>query len=139
MNADAEDLWTGRIEDDRAVARRRPLRRRRETGRRACGLFRALAARLRQDRADRRSEAKSAPGVVAVLTAADLAEAHYHSISHPVPIPGRGGKMAVSPHRPALAEKRVMHVGEPVAMVVAVTAAAGTGRRRKSRRRLRAA
>jgi carbon-monoxide dehydrogenase large subunit len=70
------------------------------------------------------SAAKSAPGVVAVLTAADLAEAHYHSISHPVPIPGRGGKLAIGPHRPALAEKRVMHVGEPVAMVVAKNAAA---------------
>ena len=40
-------------------------------------------------------------------------------IAHP--IPGRGGKVAVSPHRPALAGDRVMHVGEPVAMVVAKT------------------
>ncbi len=68
--------------------------------------------------------AKNAPGVVAVLTAADLAEAHYHSISHPHPIPGRGGKVAVAPHRPSLADKRVLHVGEPVAMVVAVNAQA---------------
>jgi carbon-monoxide dehydrogenase large subunit len=68
-------------------------------------------------------EAKKAKGVVAVLTAADLAAAHYHSISHAHPIPGRGDKVAVSPHRPALADKRVMHVGEPVAMVVAKTAA----------------
>ncbi len=70
------------------------------------------------------SAAKTAPGVVAVLTAADLAPAHYHSISHPHPIPGRGGKMAVAPHRPSLADKRVLHVGEPVAMVVAVSAQA---------------
>jgi len=69
------------------------------------------------------SAAKAAPGVVAVFTAADLAAAHYHSISHAHPIPGRGGKMPVSPHRPALAEGRVMHVGEPVAMVVAQSAA----------------
>ncbi len=68
------------------------------------------------------ARAKSAPGVVAVLTAADLAEAHYHTISHPHPMPGRGGKVAVAPHRPSLAEKRVMHVGEPVALVVAVNA-----------------
>jgi carbon-monoxide dehydrogenase large subunit len=68
--------------------------------------------------------ARNAPGVVAVLTAADLAAAHYHSISHPHPIPGRGGKPAVAPHRPSLAEKRVLHVGEPVAMVVAVNARA---------------
>ena len=69
------------------------------------------------------SAAKGAPGVVAVLTAADLNDAHYHSISHGHPIPGRGGKTAVSPHRPSLAETRVMHVGEPVAMVVAKSAA----------------
>ncbi len=68
--------------------------------------------------------AKSARGVVAVLTGADLAPAHYHSISHGHPIPGRGGKTAISPHRPSLAETRVMHVGEPVAMVVATSAAA---------------
>jgi aerobic carbon-monoxide dehydrogenase large subunit len=68
--------------------------------------------------------ARRAPGVVAVLTAADLAEAHYHSISHPHPIPGRGGKVPVAPHRPSLAEKRVLHVGEPVAMVIAVSAQA---------------
>ncbi len=68
--------------------------------------------------------ARNAPGVVAVLTAADLAAAHYHSISHPHPIPGRGGKVAVAPHRPALAEKRVLHVGEPVAMVIATSAQA---------------
>ena len=68
--------------------------------------------------------AKTSPGVVAVLTAADLAMAHYHSISHPHPIPGRGGKVAASPHRPSLAETRVMHVGEPVAMVIAKSAAA---------------
>jgi len=70
------------------------------------------------------SAAKSAPGVVAVYTAADLEPAHYHSISHAHPIPGRGGKPPISPHRPALAGERVMHVGEPVAMVVATSAAA---------------
>lgn len=70
------------------------------------------------------SAAKKAKGVVAVFTAADLEASHYHSISHPHPIPGRGGKTAIGPHRAALAEKRVMHVGEPVAMVVATAAAA---------------
>jgi aerobic carbon-monoxide dehydrogenase large subunit len=70
------------------------------------------------------SAAKSTPGVVAVLTAADLAPAHYHSISHPHPIPGRGGKVPAAPHRPSLAEARVLHVGEPVAMMVAVNARA---------------
>jgi len=68
--------------------------------------------------------AKRASGVEAVLTAADLAQAHYHSISHPHPIPGRGGKVAVAPHRPSLASNRVLHVGEPVAMVIATSAQA---------------
>jgi carbon-monoxide dehydrogenase large subunit len=67
--------------------------------------------------------AKAAPGVQAVLAGADLAQAHYHSLSHGHPIPGRGGRMPFSPHRPVLADKRVMHVGEPVAMVVAATPA----------------
>jgi len=68
--------------------------------------------------------AKQAKGVKALFTAADLVEAHYHSVSHAHPIPGRGGKMPYSPDRPVLAEKRVMYVGEPVALVVADTAAA---------------
>src|SRR6185437_12384621 len=70
------------------------------------------------------SAAKGSTDVVAVLTATDLSGAHYHSISHGHPIPGRGGKTAISPHRASLAETRVMHVGEPVAMVVAKSAAA---------------
>ena len=69
-------------------------------------------------------EARKMPGVAAVLTAADLEAEHYHSLAHAHPIPGRGGKTAFSPHRPALAGKRVMHVGEPVAMVVAESIAA---------------
>jgi carbon-monoxide dehydrogenase large subunit len=69
------------------------------------------------------AEAKRAPGVVAVFTAADLEAQHYHSVSHGHPIPGRGGKLPVSPHRPVLAGERAMHVGEPVALIVAATAA----------------
>jgi carbon-monoxide dehydrogenase large subunit len=67
--------------------------------------------------------AKQAKGVVAVYTGADLVAQHYHSLSHAHPIPGRGGKMPYSPDRPALAVERVMHVGEPVAVVLAATAA----------------
>ncbi|MCK9907953.1 xanthine dehydrogenase family protein molybdopterin-binding subunit [Microbacteriaceae bacterium K1510] len=67
--------------------------------------------------------AKAAPGVVAVITGADLAGEHFHSLSHAHPIPGRGGKTPYSPDRPSLAQDRVMHVGEPVAMVIAKSAA----------------
>src|SRR5580658_1768861 len=66
--------------------------------------------------------ALKAPGVVGVLTAKDM-EGVGNLGRHP-PVPGRGGKGLVLPHRPALAGERVMHIGEPVAMVVADTFAA---------------
>ena len=115
--------WSGRVEDDALVRGQgrfgddiKPA------GALAAYFVRSPHAFANIARIDA-SVAKSAPGVVAVLIAADLEASDYHSISHPHPIPGRGGKPAVAPHRPALASSRVMHVGEPVAMVVAVSAA----------------
>lgn len=70
------------------------------------------------------SAAASAPAVVAVYTHADFAEFGFGSVSGSIPLPGKGGAMPVSPFRPVLAIDRVMHVGEPVAMVVATSAAA---------------
>jgi carbon-monoxide dehydrogenase large subunit len=60
------------------------------------------------------SEARRAPGVVAVLTAADLGIEPFH------------GFMVLNAHcaRPPLATDKVRFVGEPVALVVADTAAA---------------
>jgi len=116
--------WAGRIEDDALL---RGVGRFGDDGKPAGAL---AAYFVRSPHAFATIEhidvafAKRAPGVVAVLSAADLAEAHYHSISHPHPIPGRGGKVAVAPHRPSLASSRVLHVGEPVAMVIAVSAQA---------------
>jgi carbon-monoxide dehydrogenase large subunit len=66
-------------------------------------------------------EAKAAPGVLAVLTAADMKAAGIGNVSQHPPLVGRGGKKLVLPHRPALAGERVMHVGEPVVLVVAET------------------
>jgi aerobic carbon-monoxide dehydrogenase large subunit len=63
--------------------------------------------------------AKAAPGVLAVLTAADM-EGIGNVSQHP-PLPGRGGGKLIVPHRPALAGKTARHVGEPVALVVAET------------------
>ena len=63
----------------------------------------------------------SAPGVLAVLTAADMEAAGVGNVGRHPPLAGRGGKKLVMPHRPALARERVMHVGEPVALVVAET------------------
>ena len=68
------------------------------------------------------SGALRAPGVVGVLTGKDTAETG--SIGRHPPVPGRGGTTLFMPHRPALATERVMHIGEPIAMVVAETAAA---------------
>ncbi len=69
-------------------------------------------------------EARKAKGVLAVLTAEDIKEAGIGSIARHPPTVGRGGAKMVLPFRPALAGDKVMHVGDPVAMVVAETAAA---------------
>jgi len=66
--------------------------------------------------------AKAAPGVVGVLTAADM-EGIGNVSQHP-PLAGRGGQKLLVPHRPALAGTTVRHVGEPVAVVIAETPAA---------------
>jgi aerobic carbon-monoxide dehydrogenase large subunit len=63
--------------------------------------------------------ARKVPGVLAVLTAADM-EGIGNISQHP-PVAGRGGTKLVLPHRPALAGKTVRHVGETVACVVAET------------------
>src|SRR5581483_9757924 len=65
------------------------------------------------------AKAKAAPGVAGVFTGKDLESAHYHSISHPHPLPDRKGKTIEGPHRHALALDRVMYVGEQVALIVA--------------------
>ncbi len=66
-------------------------------------------------------DARRMPGVVAVLTAADLAGV---DLSRRSPVVGRDGEALVVPHRPALADERVVHIGEPIALVVAETLAA---------------
>ena len=66
--------------------------------------------------------AAKAPGVIGVLTGKDMEGTG--SIGRHPPVPGRGGKTLVMPHRPALATERVMHIGEPVAIVVAESFAA---------------
>jgi carbon-monoxide dehydrogenase large subunit len=66
------------------------------------------------------SAAKGMPGVVAVVTGAELAVAGVK----PVPgstLPRAGGKPGASPPRRVLAHERVRYVGEAVALVVADT------------------
>ena len=67
------------------------------------------------------SAARGAPGVVAVLTGADLAADGVGNL----PVDGtrkrRDGSPALRPPRPALVRDRVRHVGDAVALVVAET------------------
>jgi carbon-monoxide dehydrogenase large subunit len=67
--------------------------------------------------------ARAMPGVLGVFTATELKAAGAGTISHPPPLLGRGGAKLVVPPRPALADDRVVHVGQPVALVVAETLA----------------
>src|SRR3712207_4391496 len=113
--------WKGRVEDQRLV-----------TGR---GAFvddmvppDALAAVfVRSPHAHARilgfdvSVARAAPGVIDILTAADMQAAGVTNVSVPPPLPGRDGRKLIVPHRLALAGERVLHVGDPVALVVAET------------------
>jgi len=70
------------------------------------------------------SAARALPGVLAVVTAADLAGEGYGPVTRPNPMKGRDGTPIAVPWRPVLAGERVLHVGEPVALAVAETAQA---------------
>ncbi len=64
-------------------------------------------------------EAARAPGVVAVLTRRELEADGIGPLDEPNRVVGRTGEHAVNVPRPLLAHDRAMHVGDPVAMVVA--------------------
>ncbi len=66
-------------------------------------------------------ETRAQPGVLGVLTATDMAAGGVGNVSQTRPLTGRDGRPLFVPHRPALAGERVVHVGEPVALVVAET------------------
>jgi carbon-monoxide dehydrogenase large subunit len=68
--------------------------------------------------------AAAAPGVLAVLTYADIEAAGVGNTALHPPLPGRNGGKLVHPFRPALAKDRVMHVGQTVAAVIGKTAQA---------------
>jgi carbon-monoxide dehydrogenase large subunit len=90
----------------------------------------AYAAFLRSDRAHAEivsidaSAALEARGVLAVLTAKDVAEAGYKSIPTNLAVKDRFGEPLKKPPRPVLAQGKVRHVGECVACVVAESALA---------------
>lgn len=86
----------------------------------------ARAAFLRADRAHAEiagidvAEALAAPGVLAVLTGADMTAAGFMRAPPLAPFRDAVGPMR-APRVPALAQDRVRYVGEPVALVVAET------------------
>src|SRR6476660_1271980 len=62
------------------------------------------------------------PGVLAVITGEDI-RAALKSLPCALPVKGRGGMELIHPGRPALAQGRVRFTGEPVALIVAESAA----------------
>ncbi|HXZ69206.1 MAG TPA: xanthine dehydrogenase family protein molybdopterin-binding subunit, partial [Alphaproteobacteria bacterium] len=69
------------------------------------------------------SEALKAPGVLAVITAADLEAAKVGPLQSMGAIPGDGGRMVplANTPQPVLAKDRVRYAGAPVAFVIAET------------------
>ncbi|MEO8145487.1 MAG: xanthine dehydrogenase family protein molybdopterin-binding subunit [Betaproteobacteria bacterium] len=69
------------------------------------------------------SAALAMPGVIAVVTGAELAAAGLKPIPAAAPFKWRDGSEQRPALRPSLAHEVVRHVGEPVALIVAATAA----------------
>jgi aerobic carbon-monoxide dehydrogenase large subunit len=68
--------------------------------------------------------AHAAKKVLGVFVAEDMKAGGVGNVARHPPVVGRGGVKMPMPFRPALAGDKVMHGGDPVAMVVAETAAA---------------
>ncbi len=66
--------------------------------------------------------AKRAPGVLAVYTGDDVKAAGLGTIKCVAPLKNRDGSNYFNPGRPLLAQGKVRHVGDPVALIVAETA-----------------
>ena len=91
-------------------------------------------ARIRTDR--RRGRQRRSPGVVAVLTGADMAADKVGPMAPLWAIKSADGKPMAEPPRWALARGTVRHVGEAVAAVIAETLRAGARCRRSRASRL---
>ena len=77
--------------------------------------------------------AKAAPGVLAVITGADIEARGGNALPCGIPMENRDGSKGMNPLRPVLCTERVRHVGDNVAFVVAETLEPGQGRRRAGR------
>ncbi|MGO8918514.1 MAG: xanthine dehydrogenase family protein molybdopterin-binding subunit [Stellaceae bacterium] len=119
----ATTAWRGRIEDEALLrgagryAADAPA-----PGEAAAWFVRSPHAFARIRGIDTRAAAAE-PGVLAILTAADIEAAGAGSVARPVPQTGRDGGALKVPHRPALVGFHARHAGEPVALVVAETRA----------------
>ena len=103
--------------------RQGPLHRRHQPARPSLRLFRPLPARSCDDQIDRQQGRFRMPGVVGVLTGAELAGDKIGNLICGWMIHSKDGSpMKVAPH-PALATGKACHVGDPVAVVVAETLA----------------
>jgi carbon-monoxide dehydrogenase large subunit len=69
------------------------------------------------------SQALASPGVLAVLTGDDVAADELGTIPCGWTITNKDGSKMVAPPHPALAQGKVRHVGDPVALVIAETKA----------------
>jgi carbon-monoxide dehydrogenase large subunit len=113
----------GRLEDDRMLTGRGRYVADWNLPGQAHGFF------LRSERAHAeivslaKQEALRHPGVLAVFTGEDIRD-ELKSLPCALPVKGRGGMELINPGRPALAQGRVRFAGEPVALIVAETAAA---------------
>ena len=67
--------------------------------------------------------ARAMPGVLAVYTGADMAKAGYGGITSRLPLKSRDGSALKNPERPILPTDKVRFVGDPIACVIATTAA----------------
>ena len=83
--------------------------------------------------------ALAAPGVLAVYTAADMARAGYGALRCKLPLKSADGSALLAPPRPILADGRVRHVGEILAVVIADDPSRGAGGGRADHGRDRAA
>src|SRR3989442_13461074 len=118
----------GRLEDERMLKGRGRYVADWNLPGQACGHF------VRSDRAHAEiaaldaSPALAMPGVIAVLTGADVAAAGLRPLPAAAPVKGRGGAGQLPTARPALAQGRGGHVAQPGALGVAQSAAAARGR-----------
>ncbi len=63
--------------------------------------------------------AKSMPGVIDIITAAELEARGANALDCKIPLKNRDGSCRANPTRPVLATNRVRYVGDPVAFVIA--------------------